>query len=67
MARHGNANTARTGEALRLVSVRKVYESAGDPVTALDGVSLALRAEAVAERMTHLGDVVAGRRVKEAV
>jgi ABC-type hemin transport system ATPase subunit len=82
----------RASDALRLVSLRKVYGPADNPVTALDGVSLSLpmvthdpvaaayaddvifladgrlagrlanpTAEAVAERMTHLGDDVAQR------
>ncbi|MBC6460569.1 ABC transporter ATP-binding protein [Actinomadura sp. HBU206391] len=42
MARHANAHPAG-GEALRLVSVGKVYGSAGNTVTALDDVSLTLR------------------------
>jgi putative ABC transport system ATP-binding protein len=42
MAKHANANPAGGDEALRLISVRKVYGSADNSVTALDGVSLAL-------------------------
>lgn len=30
------------GEAVRLIDVRKVYGTAGNPVTALDGVTLSL-------------------------
>jgi pimeloyl-ACP methyl ester carboxylesterase len=36
------ASRARGADALRLVSVRKVYGTAGNPVTALDGVTLSL-------------------------
>jgi putative ABC transport system ATP-binding protein len=36
------AGRARGAEALRLVTVRKVYGTAGNPVTALDGVTLSL-------------------------
>jgi putative ABC transport system ATP-binding protein len=36
------AARARGAEALRLVTVRKVYGTAGNPVTALDGVTLSL-------------------------
>jgi putative ABC transport system ATP-binding protein len=36
------ASRAKGAEALRLVSVRKVYRTAGHPVTALDGVTLSL-------------------------
>ena len=43
MKRSARGTDAPPGEALRLVDVRKVYGSAANAVTALDGVSLVLR------------------------
>jgi hypothetical protein len=40
MVRYANTNAAGSEMALRLDSVRKVHGSAGNSVTALDGVSV---------------------------